>query len=218
MMSAKALIIAIDGAAGSGKSTLARGLARTLGLPYVNTGLMYRALTVAALEEGIDADDEQALTRIARELRFTLAGAQPPELSIEGIPEGIDLQSTRVEAAVSHVSRHPGVRSIMRQLQRRLGEGGVVMEGRDIASTVFPDADIKFYLVADADVRERRRVDERGGDLPATRLGTRDEKDAAVNPFVPQPGAVVIDTTDMDVAATLRAAIDVVARTRRERS
>jgi cytidylate kinase len=217
-MTAKPMIIAIDGAAGSGKSTLARGLARTLGLPYVNTGLMYRALTVAALEAGVDADDEQALIRIARELRFTLTGARPPELSIKGIPASADLRSTQAEAAVSHVSRHPGVRSIMRELQRELGEGGVVMEGRDIASTVFPDADVKLFLVADAEVRERRRADERSGDLSAPKLGSRDEKDAAVNPFIPQPGAVVIDTTDMDVEGTLGAAIEVVTHAPPERS
>jgi cytidylate kinase len=217
-MTTKAMIIAIDGAAGSGKSTLARGLARTLGLPYVNTGLMYRALTCAALEGGVDADDERGLKEVARDLRFTLAGARPRELSIEGLSPGADLQSTLVEAAVSQVSRHPRVRSLMRELQRKLGKGGVVMEGRDIASVVFPDADVKLYLVADADVRERRRSEERSGDPSAPKLGSRDRKDAAVNPFVPQPGAVVIDTTDVDVEETLRAAIDVVARAREGRS
>jgi CMP/dCMP kinase len=217
-MTAKAMIIAIDGAAGSGKSTLARGLARTLGLPYVNTGLMYRALTLAALEDDVNTDDGHVLERVAQELRFTLTGDQPPELSIEGIPPGADLRSMRVEAAVSEVSRHPGVRALMRRLQRQLGEGGVVMEGRDIASAVFPDADVKIYLVADADIRERRRSDERSDDPSAPRVGSRDEKDAAVNPFVPQPGAIVIDTTDLDVEATLRTAIEVVARARQERS
>ena len=101
-------VVAIDGAAGSGKSTLARGLARSLGVPYINTGLMYRGLTAAALRSGVDQEDERGLVSLLEALRFSLSGESPPELVVEGYPEGA-LTSPAVEAAVSAVARHPGV-------------------------------------------------------------------------------------------------------------
>src|SRR5262249_22751347 len=116
------VVIAIDGPAGAGKSTLARGLAGTLGVAYVNTGLMYRALAEAALRLHLDTSDAVALEDAARDIRFDLDGGHPSSLLIDGRPPDPDLASPEVEAAVSLVSRHPVVREIMRAAQRELGE------------------------------------------------------------------------------------------------
>jgi len=207
-------VVAIDGAAGSGKSTLARGLARRLGLPYVNTGIMYRALTLEAIERGTAVDDGEGLAALMSNLRFDLGHGEPPELEVEGSPPRPDLEGPDVEAHVSEVAAHPQVRSLMRAAQRALGIEGGVVEGRDIGSVVFPDAPVKLYLVAHPADRIERRAQER--DASADRVGasleTRDRRDARVNPFEPPAGAVVIDTTDLDIDGTLEAALEVVAR------
>ena len=201
-------VVAIDGAAGSGKSTLARGLARSLGLPYINTGLMYRGLTAAALRSGIDHEDERGLVSLLDALRFALSGDSPPELVVEGYPEE-SLTSDAVETAVSTVARHPAVRERMRVLQRSLGGDGAVMEGRDIATVVFPDASVKLFLVADPAERTARRARERAAEDPANvaeALRVRDARDARTNPLEPAPGAIVIDTGAVDADAALAAA------------
>lgn len=206
-------VVAIDGAAGSGKSTLARGLARALELPYVNTGLMYRALTLEALARDIAPIDGPALVRLMQSLRFDLDRASPAELSIEGSPPSPDLASPQVEAAVSEVARHPEVRALMRREQRRLGAGGAVMEGRDIANVVFPEARLKLYLVADPAIRAMRRALERAGSGPEETgsvedaLHERDTKDMRVNPFRPTGDAIELDTTDLDVDETIDLAL-----------
>jgi cytidylate kinase len=204
-------VVAIDGAAGSGKSTLARLLSEVLGLPYVNTGSMYRALTFEARRVGVDVEDEGALTLLIETLHFTLSGGSPGELWIEGAPPSAELESADVEAHVSTVAKHPRVRATMRAAQRELGEGGAVMEGRDIGSAVFPDAPVKLYLVAHPEERAGRRVDERGVQGAAGALHARDRRDAAVNPFVPPSDAVVLDTGDLDVNGTVSAALEVIA-------
>jgi cytidylate kinase len=205
-------VVTIDGAAGSGKSTLARGLARSLALPYVNTGLMYRALTLLACERGADVEDPGALAEVLSGMRFTLDDGTPPELSIDGSPPRAELTSAIVEAAVSQVARHEQVRALMRAEQRRLGiEHGAVMEGRDIGAVVFADAPVKLYLEADADARAHRRASERAhGTGAAAALHDRDRRDMRVNPFEPSEGAVVIDTTELGIAAALEAALAVV--------
>ncbi len=207
-------VIAIDGAAGSGKSTLARGLARALRLPYLNTGLMYRALTLTALERGVDPDDAEGLVRLMGSLRFTLDGGDPPQLSIGGAAPRPDLQGEDVEAAVSTVARHTAVRVAMRDEQRALGAEGAVMEGRDIGSVVVPDAPVKIYLQADAEERARRRAAEREDkDVRVRRaIRTRDALDAGVNRFEPTPDAVLLDSTGLDVATTLDRALAIVRR------
>lgn len=205
-------VVAIDGAAGSGKSTLARGLARSLGVPYINTGLMYRGLTAAALRSGVDQEDERGLVSLLEALRFSLSGESPPELVVEGYPEGA-LTSPAVEAAVSAVARHPGVRERMRVLQRSLGKDGAVMEGRDIATVVFPDASVKLFLVADEAERTARRARERAAADPAEvaeALRMRDARDARTNPLAAAPGAIVIDTGAIDVETALAAALRIV--------
>jgi len=201
-------IVAIDGAAGSGKSTLARGLARALRLPYLNTGLMYRALTLEARARGVDPQDGPALAALMQTLVFALDAGDPPELSIGGSPPGPELEGSDVEAHVSRVAGHPQVRGLMRDAQRHLGRDGAVMEGRDIGSVVFPEAPVKIYLVADADVRARRRARERADDATVGRaLLDRDERDMKVNVFEAPEGGVVIDTTELDVEGTVEAAL-----------
>ena len=207
-------VIAIDGAAGSGKSTLARGLAETLGLPYVNTGIMYRALTLAAIEEGIDVDDGDALAQLMSRLRFGLSSGGLRELEVEGSPPSDALQGARVEADVSRVARHPQVRSLMRDAQRVLGSPGAVVEGRDIGTVVFPDAKVKLFLQAAPDTRVERRAEQRGSasdDVDvAEALHRRDKRDATVNPFEPAPGATIVDTSDRTIEDTLQIALEIV--------
>ena len=214
-------VVAIDGAAGSGKSTLARGLARALGVPYVNTGLMYRALTRAAIEGEVDATDVTALVEVMRSLEFDLDRGDPPELTVGGARPGEELQNAEIEAHVSQVAAHPEVRALMHAEQRRLGERGVVMEGRDIGSVVFPDAPVKIYLVADPAVRAHRRVLERrerapGGEEDGAGPGVeralhqRDERDMEVNAFEAPRGGVVLDTTELDVEGTVQAALTLI--------
>jgi cytidylate kinase len=208
-------VVAIDGAAGSGKSTLARSLASRLGLAYVNTGLMYRALAALALRRGIQPHDGPRLARAFGDLSFSLASGSPAELQVEGYDDD-ELSSPEVEGCVSAVASHPEVRELMRGVQRELGErSGAVMEGRDIGSTVFPDAPVKLYLTAPGLVREHRRA----GDRPeldrarvADSLRDRDDLDSATNAFVPPPGAVVIDTGDLTAGQTLDIAIAEVER------
>jgi CMP/dCMP kinase len=203
-------VVAIDGAAGSGKSTLARDLARALGLPYVNTGLMYRALAAAAIRTGCRPDDASGLVELLGRLRFSVIGTDPPELEVEGYASG-ELTSPEVESTVSAVARHPGVRERMRTIQRALGtERGAVMEGRDIGSVVFADAPVKLYLSADPAARARRRSQERGSDAVGDDLHRRDRIDAATNPHVPAPGASVIDTSDLGIDETVAAALRIV--------
>jgi cytidylate kinase len=213
-------VVAIDGAAGSGKSTLARLLAEPLGLPYVNTGAMYRALTLAARRGEVDVEDEEALVRLMDTLDFTLspigrpAGNQhdPRELWIDGAPPSDELESADVESNVSAVAKHPAVRAAMRAAQRALGEEGAVMEGRDIGTAVFPDAPVKVFLIAEPDERAGRRVEERRSEDVAGALHERDRRDARVNPLVPADDAVVIDTSDLGVDATVRAALAIIAQ------
>lgn len=199
-MSGAAVIVAIDGPAGSGKSTLARRLAQTLDLPYLNTGLMYRAVTLQALRRGIDPDDADGLAALAREITFDLDWrVRPPELTIDGSRASEQLQSADVESTVSRVARHPHVREVLRAEQRRLSERGGVVEGRDIGTVVAPHADVKLYLQAAQSERISRRINERSapGEPLGDALSARDALDARTNPLRPASDAVAIDTTGM---------------------
>ena len=192
------MIIAIDGPAGAGKSTVARALAARLGLRYLDTGAMYRALTWLAHEEGLDLEDGDGLARLARENEVTIDGDR---VEIAGRDVSNTIRTVEIDRIVSSVARHPAVRAVLRERQRALAEAGdAVMEGRDIGAIVWPEAEVKVFLVADADERARRRVDERpglGADALATDLRLRDERDAVQ--MQPAPDATTIDTTDLTV-------------------
>jgi cytidylate kinase len=209
------VVVAIDGPAGAGKSTLAHRLAAALDLPYVNTGAMYRATTREAVRLGIDLDDAERLSRVAARLRFDLTSTGTPRtLLIDGREPGGELADPEVERDVSTVAAHPAVREVLRDEQRRLGRHGAVMEGRDIGSVVFPDADVKIFLEAPHDERVARRARERRereADGVADALGERDALDERVNPFVPPRDAVRLDTGARDADEVLQDALRVVA-------
>jgi len=192
------VIVAIDGPAGSGKSTVARGLAQRLGFRYLDTGAMYRALTLLALEDGADLDDEASLAALARENPVLFDGDR---VSVRGEDVTEEIRSPRVDRVVSTVARHSEVRAIMRDRQRELADqGNAVVEGRDIGTVVCPDAEVKVYLVADPGERARRRLSDRpeiGAEALATDLRLRDERDAAQ--MRPAADAQTIDTTDLTI-------------------
>jgi cytidylate kinase len=206
-MRPEGLILAIDGPAGAGKSTVARALARALGYMYVDTGAMYRVVGLLAARRGIAADDGPRLGDLAGSvtIRFDprAEGGQSVFADGEDVTEAIRQQ--HVGEWASKVSTRPEVRNRMVDAQRRLAErGGAVLEGRDIGTVVFPDADLKFFLDASAEERGRRRyreLVERGekASLPdiVAEIESRDRRDQsrAHSPLVPAPDAVRIDTT-----------------------
>jgi CMP/dCMP kinase len=194
------VIVAIDGPAGAGKSTVARRLASRLGFRYLDTGAMYRALTWLALDRGTSLEDGPALAALAERNAVTFDAAGDVAIGGRDVTEAI--RGARIDRIVSTVARHPEVRAVMRERQRELAEeGDAVIEGRDIGSVVAPDAEVKVYLVAEPDVRARRRLSERpeiGADALATDLRLRDQRDASR--MQPAPDATTIDTTDLDIA------------------
>jgi cytidylate kinase len=196
------MIVAIDGPAGSGKSTVARGLAKRLGFRYLDTGAMYRALTLLALEDGVDLDDAQALEALALAEPVSF---EAERVSVRGDDVTDAIREPRIDRVVSAVARHPQVRAVMKERQRELAEGGdAVIEGRDIGTVVCPDADVKVYLVADPGERARRRqadCPEIGAEALATDLRVRDERDAAQ--MQAAPDAEQIDTTELTIDEVL---------------
>lgn len=207
-------VVAIDGPAGAGKSTLAKGVAVAVGLPYVNTGLMYRAVAARALASGIDPADSTALAEVARGMRFAVGRGDPPELLIDGLEAPASLRAPEVEAVVSSIAKHPEVRRVLRESQRRTAPDGAVVEGRDIGSVVFPEAEVKLFVTADAVERGRRRARERGAAAASAShheaLAARDRRDDRTTPLLPAPGAVTIDTTNITAEQALAKALEVV--------
>jgi cytidylate kinase len=212
------MIIAIDGGVASGKSAVGRRVADALGLPFVDSGLMYRAVTKVAAERGIDPNDAEAVTRLARSVQLKIDGEQI-------WADGVDLSQSIYDAdqadALPRVSAIPGVRDALVAQQRRLGQGGVVMAGRDIGTVVFPAADHKFFLTAGLDEKVRRRAAqyERRGervDEAAMRkeVEERDRVDThrAIAPLRPAADAVVIETDQLDVDQVVDVILGVVGR------
>jgi len=201
------VVVAIDGPAGSGKSTVARRVAEVAGLRYLDTGATYRALTLALLRRGIPPEDQRAVADAAKAVDLTLE--LPPghtgtaRVLLDGVPAGPELRSPEVNRTVSAVAAVPAVRELLVALQRSLaGLGGIVVEGRDIGTVVWPDADVKVFLTASDDERARRRTrDREGGGESASSLARRDRLDSgrATSPTRPAEDAVVIDSTDRAV-------------------
>jgi cytidylate kinase len=193
------MIIAIDGPAGAGKSTVASRLAKRLGIRYLDTGAMYRALTWLALRDGIALDDGAALGDLA--VAHPVALESGGSVLIAGEDVTAAIRETRIDRTVPVVARHPEVRTVMCDRQRALAEeADAVMEGRDIGRVVAPGAEVKVYLTADEATRAGRRQAERpdiGADALATDLRLRDESDAVR--MERADDAVLIDTTELDV-------------------
>ena len=200
------LIIAIDGPAGAGKSTIAWRLARKLGYTNLESGAMYRALALKAIEWDVCFDDEPALLNLAQKSRIKLEPSQGGNrVLLDGKDVSSRIREHDVSEAASRVSIHPKVRDWMVARQRELGTGGgVVMEGRDIGTKVFPDADLKIFLDADLGVREQRRLEQQkikaaSAQAIAAELRERDHRDRtrAASPLVPAEDAIVIDSTNL---------------------
>ncbi len=203
------LVIAIDGPAGSGKSTIAARLARKLGYVNLESGAMYRALALKALEQQVSLEDAEALRALAAATEIQLE-PQPDgnRVLLDGRDVSQRIRQSDVTLAASSVSIHPPVRQIMVSRQRAMGaNGGVVMEGRDIGTAVFPNADVKVFLDADARVRAERRVAQNGTLTPEEAQRTiedlvaRDQRDRtrAVSPLVPAADAVILDSTNLSI-------------------
>lgn len=216
---ARRVVIAIDGPAGSGKSTLAALLARKYGYTNIETGAMYRALALKAIERGLSLDDAVGLGALAHESRIEL---EPREQGNRVLLDGKDvterIRRQDVTEAASRVSIHPVVREWMVRRQREIGaEGGIVMEGRDIGTKVFPDAEVKIFLDAAPEVRGSRRflqnpaVAEQPASVVAE-LRARDERDRnrANSPLVPAPDAMLIDSTNLTLEEVMERATGIV--------
>jgi cytidylate kinase len=202
----KRLIIAIDGPSGAGKGTIARTLSQALGYRHVDTGAMYRAVGWKASHDGVALDDESAVAAVAQRAAIAVEGGV---VSIDGHDITRAIRTPEVDKLASAVARLPRVREVLVARQRALGGGGgVVMEGRDIGTIVFPDADVKIYLDASAEERARRRASDvahtgsqAGQAAVAEAIAARDKADTtrAVSPLTLAPDAIHIDTTEMPI-------------------
>ena len=215
--SARPLIIAIDGPSGAGKGTVARTLALRLGYTHVDTGAMYRAVAWKAGHVGVDLADEDALTAIADAAEFELGA----EVRVDGHDITRAIRTPEMDAAAAAVARHPRVRaSLVRRQRDYAARGGLVMEGRDIGTVVFPDADVKVFLDASAEERARRRANDashassQGQEVSqvATALAERDRQDSTrkTSPLAMAPDAVRIDTTGMPIAEVVERVLDLI--------
>ena len=208
-------VVAIDGPSGAGKSTVARGVAAELGLPVLDTGAMYRAVTLAVLEAGVDPTDADACAAVATRVTIDQRGATT---WLDGRAVSTEIRGPAVTAAVSTVSAYPAVRAVLVERQRAWADaaGGGVVEGRDIGTVVFPDAVVKAFLTASEEERARRRHEEASADdgtsVDAVRadLDRRDRLDAtrAASPLLAAPDALQIDTTDRPADAIVRDVVD----------
>ena len=199
-------VIAIDGPAGAGKSTIARALAARLGLQYLDTGAMYRAVTFAAMRRDLPLGDIAAIGRLAREASLEVSERG---VLVEGSDVTAAIRTPEVTAAVSRVAANSEVRAEMRARQQQwaAAHGGGVIEGRDIGSVVFPDAELKLYLAASPRTRAQRRVAEAGGDVDEIEaaIAARDHHDSnrADSPLTRADGSIVVDTTGSSIDEVL---------------
>jgi cytidylate kinase len=193
-------VVAIDGPAGSGKSTVAKLVASRLGLAYVDTGATYRIVAHRALQDGARLDDPHALGELAADTMRRVRLAEGKTLELDGKPIGSEIRTPEVSEATSIIAAHPEVRRILVDSQRRLVPAqGAVVEGRDIGTVVWPDADLKVYLDARPDVRAERRSAEHGAPEAAeVEVHERDKRDASrpIGPMLPAPDAIVLDTSN----------------------
>lgn len=219
-MDVKTLVVAIDGPSGSGKSTVARRVAQILGLRYLDTGAMYRALTWWALEQGVDLADQERVAELAAQLPLKM-GTDPaaPTIHVDGTDVGAAIRETRISEAVSAVATNLRVRAEMKLRQRAVvDEGGVVVEGRDITTVIAPDAPVRVLLIASEDARLARRArDVHGVDddeaLARTRdqVVRRDADDSTVSQFLQAAeGVTVIDSSHLSLEDTVAAVLDVI--------
>lgn len=209
-MKKERLTIAVDGPSGSGKSTVSRELAERLGYRYVDTGAMYRGIALRSKTMGADPEDDDGLEEVCRGVDFVFRGKK---IFMNGEDVSVEIRTPEMDGLSSLVSAKKPVRKAMIKLQREMAEGGgIVMEGRDIGTVVLQDADAKFFLTADPDVRGKRRFDERnvrGEDVDFKRvfydMGKRDKDDSAreLSPLKSARDAKIIDTTNINVEKVL---------------
>jgi cytidylate kinase len=209
-------VIALDGPSGTGKSTVARGLAERLGTRYLDTGAMYRAATLAVLRAGAPLDDSVRVTDIVETAKIDIStDPAAPAISLDGTPVDREIRTSEVTAAVSAVSALPAVRAHVVALQRELiGEGSIVVEGRDIGSVVWPTARPKIYLTASPEARAARRAGELSdADVAkvAADIERRDRLDStrAASPLVQADDAIELDTTDLEVDQVIKIIVDI---------
>jgi len=213
----KRLIIAIDGPSGAGKGTVARAVAEALGLRHVDTGAMFRAVSWKAVHDRLALDDEGAVAGIAEHAVMEVGGGV---VHIDGHDVTAAIRTPEVDAAASAVAKLPRVRTLLVARQRALGQGGVVMEGRDIGTVVFPGADVKIYLDASPEERARRRTADAGHSggaagaaAVAAAMAARDTADStrAVAPLTLAPDAVYVDTTRLTIDEVVARVMSLVA-------
>jgi cytidylate kinase len=209
-------VIALDGPSGTGKSTVARGLAERLGARYLDTGAMYRAATLAVLRAGASVENAVVVTDVVENARIEIStDPAAPGITLDGEPVDAEIRTPEVTAAVSAVSALPAVRAHIVAVQRELiGDGSIVVEGRDIGSVVWPTARPKIYLTASPEARASRRAGEiAGADIAqvAADIERRDRLDStrAASPLIRAEDAVELDTTDLEVDQVIKSIVDI---------
>lgn len=213
------IVVAIDGPAGAGKSTIAKALAARLGVRYLDTGAMYRAVTFAAMSSGIELNDQNLVADLTRKSKMLLTDES---VVINGLDATVAIRSSEVTAAVSTVAANSQVRTELRERQRQwiADHNGGVVEGRDIGSVVFPDATLKVYLTASPIVRARRRVAQSGGNVDeiAASIASRDLQDSSRSdsPLTQTDDAIIIDTSDRSIDEVVAHLVELTNKTSRK--